>query len=209
MEQGFHASAESPLRVRVVVFDGVEELDFVAPVEVLGQAGRASGGAIETTVVTTGEPGRIRCAFGTELDVAHGWSPHGADVVVMPGGGYNRGGGSGVRKVMEDADFLAGLAAAEALPVGICTGTMALSAAGITKGRNATTHHAAKADLAAQGATVVDARVVDDGDLITGGGITSGLDVALWLVERFIGVEIAHRVESQMEYERRGTVWRR
>ena len=197
------------MRVQVVVFEGVEEQDFIAPVEVLGMAGRKSGGAVRTSLVTTGEPGRITCAYGTRLDVEHGWSPGDADVVVAPGGGYNRKDGSGVRKVMEDEDFLRRLAESEALKVGICTGAMVLSAAGLTRGRNVTTHHAAKADLAARGATVVDARVVDDGDLITGGGVTSGLDVALWLVERFVGVGVAHEVETVLEYERRGTVWRR
>jgi len=55
---------------------------------------------------------------------------------------------------------------------------------------------------------VIDARVVDDGDLITGGGITAGLEVSLWLVERFLGAKAAQRTEVVLEYERRGTVWR-
>jgi transcriptional regulator GlxA family with amidase domain len=55
---------------------------------------------------------------------------------------------------------------------------------------------------------VVDARVVDDRTLITGGGITSGLEVSLWLLERFLGAQLAQRVETILEYERRGTVWR-
>ncbi|MBP2479322.1 transcriptional regulator GlxA family with amidase domain [Crossiella equi] len=50
--------------------------------------------------------------------------------------------------------------------------------------------------------------MVDDGDLITGGGVTSGLAVALWLVERFLGPRPAHQVETMPEYERRGTGWR-
>ncbi|MBB5958431.1 transcriptional regulator GlxA family with amidase domain [Saccharothrix tamanrassetensis] len=112
-----------------------------------------------------------------------------------------------MRKVFADADFLRRPAAAPVLPVGICTGVMVLSAAEITRVRNTTTHHAAKADLAARNATVINARVVDDGELISG-GITSGPDVVLWLVERFPGVA-AHQVETVMEYERRGTVWRR
>ncbi|MFC5291090.1 DJ-1/PfpI family protein [Actinokineospora guangxiensis] len=85
---------------------------------------------------------------------------------------------------------------------------MVLSAARLTRGRNATTHSGAKADLAARGTTVIDARVVDDGDLITGAGITSGLEVALWLVERFVGAQAAQPAENVLEYERGGTVWR-
>lgn len=55
---------------------------------------------------------------------------------------------------------------------------------------------------------MVNARVVDDGDLVTCGGITSGLDAAVWLVERFLGAQFANQVETVLEYERRGTVWR-
>ncbi|MCP2163581.1 DJ-1/PfpI family protein [Goodfellowiella coeruleoviolacea] len=197
-----------PLRVQVLMFDGVEEQDFTAPVEVLGLAGRASGGAVTATLVTTGRPGTVTCAYGTRVEVATGWSPRAADVLVVPGGGYADPAGPGVRQLIADRDFLRRLAASAVLHVGICTGTMALSAAGLTRGRHATTHASAKADLAAQGATVVNARVVDDGDLVTGGGITSGLDVSLWLVERFLGAQLAQRVETVLEYERRGTVWR-
>ncbi|NUT50936.1 MAG: DJ-1/PfpI family protein [Saccharothrix sp.] len=190
------------------MFDGVEEQDFVAPVEVLGLAGRLSGGGVTTTMVTTGRPATVTCAYGTKVEVPRGWSPEAADVLVVPGGGYNDKTGPGVNRVAADQAFLRRLAAADVLRVGICTGTMVLSAAGLTRGRNATTHTGAKADLAAQGATVVNARVVDDGDLITGGGITSGLDVALWLVERYLGAKLAQRAETVLEYERRGTVWR-
>ncbi|HEX8728145.1 MAG TPA: hypothetical protein VF739_05965, partial [Ktedonobacterales bacterium] len=57
-------------------------------------------------------------------------------------------------------------------------------------------------------AEIVAARVVDDGDLISSGGVTSGLDLALWLVERYLGADRAVAIEGQIEYERRGTVWR-
>jgi transcriptional regulator GlxA family with amidase domain len=86
---------------------------------------------------------------------------------------------------------------------------MLLAAAGLTQGRHATTHHVAREALRATGAVLVDARVVDDGDLITTGGITSGLDLALWLVEREAGAALALELERHLEYERRGTVWRR
>ena len=80
---------------------------------------------------------------------------------------------------------------------------MLLAAAGITHGRSATTHHVAIDDLRASGAVIVNARVVDDGDIITAGGVTSGLDLALLIVERQAGREIADRVASEIEYERR------
>lgn len=58
------------------------------------------------------------------------------------------------------------------------------------------------------GAQVIPERVVDDGDIVTAGGITCGLDLGLWLVERFLGAEVARTLEERLEYERRGTVWR-
>lgn len=86
---------------------------------------------------------------------------------------------------------------------------MLASAAGILRGRHATTHRGAIADLRAAGAEIISARVVDDGDIITSGGVTSGFELALWLVERFFSPALAVEIEGQLEYERRGTVWRR
>ncbi|HWO61720.1 MAG TPA: DJ-1/PfpI family protein [Umezawaea sp.] len=200
------ASATGPLRVQVLMFDGVEEQDFAGPVEVLGQAANFAG--VQVTQVTTGEPGRVTARFGTRIDVPTGWSPQDADVLVVPGGGYADKTGPGVNRLIADEGFLARLAAADVLPVGVCTGVMVLSAAGLTRGRPCTTHSRAKADLAAQGGLVVDARVVDDGTLITAGGVTSGIDAALWLVERHAGAKAALRIEAVLEHERRGTVWR-
>jgi transcriptional regulator GlxA family with amidase domain len=85
---------------------------------------------------------------------------------------------------------------------------MLLSAAGLTRGRPATTHHLALAALADEGAEVIVARVVDDGDLVTSGGVTSGIDMALWLVERHFGPEAAALIARRIEHERRGDVHR-
>jgi transcriptional regulator GlxA family with amidase domain len=105
--------------------------------------------------------------------------------------------------------LVARLHAAGTIMAGVCTGAMLLAAAGLTAGRPATTHALAREELRALGAEVYDARVVDDGDLITSAGVTSGLDLALWLVERFTSPALAHAVERRLEYERRGVVWRR
>ncbi|MGO1050349.1 DJ-1/PfpI family protein [Crossiella sp. CA198] len=204
--------AAKPVRFQVLMFEGVEEQDFIAPVEVLGLAAKLSAGAIAPPLmVTTGAPGMITCTYQTRVEVPGGWSPELADVLVVPGGGYHLPPSGqprpGVRKLMRDKEFLGRLAGVRTTLAGICTGVMVLAAAGRARGRTATTHGKAKADLAAHGATVVNARVVDDGDLITGGGVTSGLDVALWLVERYAGAQVALAAEEILEYERRGTVW--
>jgi len=79
---------------------------------------------------------------------------------------------------------------------------MLLAASGLTAGRRATTHQSAIEDLRASGAEIVEDRFVDDGDLVTAGGVTSGLDLALHLVERFAGAEIAGAVAAEIEYAR-------
>jgi transcriptional regulator GlxA family with amidase domain len=93
------------------------------------------------------------------------------------------------------------IAAANArIMAGVCTGTMLLAHAGVIGGRRAGTHHSALGELAALGVEVVADRVVDDGDLVTGGGVTSEIDLALWLVERGLGAELAEQISTVIEY---------
>ncbi|MBI0297541.1 DJ-1/PfpI family protein [Streptomyces sp. PRKS01-29] len=199
-----------PLRVHIVMFDGVEELDCIAPYEVFSAAAMHDPDGVEVRYVTTGRPRRVRAAYGTEIQVTHRWAPEEADVVVVPGGGYARRDGPGIWAEIASGVLPRALADAprEGLTASsLCTGALLLSAAGLTKGRPCTTHHGAKADLKAQGGLVKDARVVDDGDLVTAAGITSGLELGLWLVRRELGADAAIGVEGMLEYEARGTVW--
>jgi len=85
---------------------------------------------------------------------------------------------------------------------GVCTGALLMAHAGLLEGRRANTHRSAQDDLRALGVTVVDERVVDDGDVITSGGVTSGIDLALWIVEREVDADIADKVAERMEYQR-------
>lgn len=91
----------------------------------------------------------------------------------------------------------------------VCGGSLVLAMAGLLEGRPATTHHRGREMLDATGAHAVHARGVDDGDFVSGAGVTSGLDLVLHLLEREIGPRIAHAVEGLFAHERRGTVWRR
>ncbi|WP_197981941.1 DJ-1/PfpI family protein [Frigoribacterium sp. CFBP 13712] len=99
------------------------------------------------------------------------------------------------------------LAAPDTLVAIICVGGLALGMAGLLEGRAAVTHTQGNNVLEATGTTVVRARVVDDGDLASAGGVTSGLDLALHLLEREFGPRIALAVEKLFGYERRGIVW--
>jgi transcriptional regulator GlxA family with amidase domain len=203
-------SSERPLRVQVVLFDGVEEQDFIGPYEVFSLAGRLSSGAVRVGYVTGGDPRTVTAAFGTEIVVANGWSPDDADLLVVPGGGFARPDGPGVRAEIAAGALPRALAAAarDGLVISsLCTGAILLAEAGLTTGRPCTTHGGAKRELAERGGVVKDARVVDDGDLVTAGGITSGLELALHLVGRELGSDLAVRIEGVLEYEARGTVW--
>jgi transcriptional regulator GlxA family with amidase domain len=84
----------------------------------------------------------------------------------------------------------------------VCTGAMALAAAGLLKGRPAVTHRSALHELRSAGAQLVEARVVDDGDIVTCGGVTSSIDLALWLVERIWGAPLSARIAEGLEYTR-------
>lgn len=201
---------DRPLRVHVVMFDGVEELDFSAPYEVFSASGYFTDREVETRYVTLDGPRTVKASYGTRLRVDHGWAPEQADVLVVPGGGYARREDPGVWAEIRRGSLPRALAAATrpGLTVSaLCTGVMLLAAAGLTAGRPCTTHHRARADLERQGGVLKNARVVDDGDLVTAGGVTSGLDLALWLVRRELGADAAVGLEEMLEYEARGTVW--
>lgn len=200
------------MRVQIVVFDGFDELDALAPLEVLRRA--AEMGADMTVALVTLAPrdDEVTAAFGLRLrpDAALDLDAP-PDLLLVPGGGWNAGGATGVRAEIARGELPAAIARLHArgtLIATVCTGALLAAAAGITAGRHVTTHAAALDALRESDAEVPAARVVDDGDLISSGGVTSGLDLALWLVERFFGPRLAVTIERRMEYERRGSVWR-
>ncbi len=202
-----------PYRVHVVMFDGVEEFDFIAPYEVFGAAGMHSPDGVDLRYVAMGGPRTtVTAAYGTRVPVDHGWSADDADLIVVPGGGYTRREGPGIWAEIDRGDLPAALADAprRGLTIAsVCTGAIVLAAAGLTEGRPCTTHHGAQDELAARGGVLTPGRVVDDGDLVTAGGITAGLELGLWLTRREFGPDAALGVETMLEYEARGTVWTR
>ncbi len=194
------------MRIAIPIFDGFDEVDAVGPFEVLSNASLAVDG-LDVAMVGAHGPGEVVAGHGLRVLCAEGLD-RGADLVIVPGGGWIEGGG--VRDEYDSGrlpDRLRELHNGGTAMASVCTGALLLARAGITDGRAATTHRAALDDLAANGADVDrDARVVDDGDLLTCGGVTSGLDLALHLVEREWGAELATRIATLMEHERRGPI---
>jgi len=194
------------MRIDIVLFDGFDELDALAPLEVL-QTAAGHAADIEATLVGAHGAGTIAADHGARLVVDRGISDD-ADVVLVPGGGWFTRGDHGAWVEVQRGELPAQIAAAHArgaVIASVCTGALLIAAAGLTEGRPATTHHDAIEDFRATGAEIVDARVVDDGDVITAGGVTSGIDLALALVERAAGREVADAVAWDLEYIRTGT----
>ena len=197
------------MKIGIVIYDGFDELDAIAPLEVLRNATTA-GAAIDAKLVALKPNARVTGSHGLVV-TPEGTLDDGFDWLIVAGGSWAARHDVGAWGEIKRGDLpraLAGRRAAGVAMASVCTGAMLLSAAGITRGRNATTHHVALDALANEGARVVAARVVDDGDLITAGGVTSGIDLALWFVERHCGGALAETIAGQMEHTRVGRVWR-
>ncbi|MGC1105727.1 MAG: DJ-1/PfpI family protein [Candidatus Acidiferrales bacterium] len=200
------------MRIDILLFPGFDELDVFGPWEVLRNLQKDLP---ELEVILAGfyGAGEVTASHGTRIlvDQKFGEGPR-PDWLVVPGGGWNGRLPQGARAEFERGKIPNAIREAHEKGTAIaavCTGAMLLAGAGLLKGRAAVTHHAAIEDLRASGARVMDARVVDDGDIVTAGGVTSGIDLALWLAERFAGKESAAKIAQLLEYERRGPIWKR
>jgi transcriptional regulator GlxA family with amidase domain len=198
------------MQIEILLFHGFDELDAIGPYEVLAGVGAATGG-LDVQLVSLGGPGLVRAGHGTRVH-SHTALSSAPDLVIIPGGGLNDGRAEGVRAELARGELPRAIAnrhAAGARVGSVCTGALLVAAAGLLDGRPAVTHHSALDELRASGATVIeDARVVDDGDVLSAGGVTAGIDLALWIVERELGPDVAAAAARELEYERAGAVWR-
>jgi len=209
-----------PLNAEVVLFDGFDLLDVVAPYEVLLHGGEVAGGALTVRLVSAEGARDVPSGAGPVLRAEAVLDPARADVIVVPGasGPVDDPLETGrdtipvllARTLDTPLPGLVGRAldGGTATVAAVCGGSLALAMAGLLVDRHAVTHHLGMPLLEATGARPVAARVVDDGNLVTAGGVTSGLDLGLYLLERHLGPRVARAVEETFAYERRGTVWR-
>jgi cyclohexyl-isocyanide hydratase len=179
------------LQIGLLLFPQVQQLDLTGPYEVFASL----PGTTMHLPARTLDP--VRTATGlilvptTTLDDCPA-----LDVLCVPGG-------IGVNAVLGDETvlgFVRRQAAGARFVTSVCTGALVLGAAGLLRGRRATTHWASHDLLAAFGAIPVHGRVVRDGNLLTGGGVTAGIDFALTLVAEIAGREAAETIQLNLEY---------
>jgi cyclohexyl-isocyanide hydratase len=180
------------LNVGLLLFPEMTQLDLTGPYEVFVSLPRTAVHLIWKTLepVTTG--GGLRMLPTTTLATC----PK-LDVICVPGG-------PGQVALMRDAEvlgFLRNQASTCRYVTSVCTGSLVLGAAGLLRGFRATSHWLSLDQLALLGATPVAERVVMDGNRITGGGVTSGIDFAIFVAAQLFGEEVAKEVQLRLEYD--------
>jgi len=180
------------MHIVFVLFDNVTQLDFTGPVQFLSRL----PGAVVHVVSKDGQPVTTDCGFSILPRSGFANCPQ-ANILCVPGG-------HGVRDAIADTaivDFVRQQAKGADYITSVCTGAFVLGAAGLLQGKKATCHWAYTQLLPLFGATHAPARVVRDGNLITAGGVTSGIDFALELIAAISGEDVAKTIQLALEYD--------
>jgi len=179
------------LQIGSLLFEGVDQIDLTGPFEVLSRLPNST----YRIYGKSGEPVRDLRGLRLTPDAALADAPQ-LDVLHVPGG-------FGQEALMEDADVLgwiAGQAAGARSVLSVCTGALLCGAAGLLKGRRATTHWASFHLLPWFGAIPVNQRVVVDGNWVFAAGVTAGIDGALRLAAELRGEDAAKAIQLYMVY---------
>ncbi len=184
------------MRVGILLFDGVEELDAVGVYEVLAKAKQLHP-QLDLAVKTTARKETITAALGLKMLAHEVRADFGdLDLLIVPGG-------PGWKDVVKDPGLLDELLAfgTEKPIASVCTGAVILKEAGLLAGRRATTHHTARDEIATV-ATVVEDRVVEDGLVTTAGGVSASIDLGLHLLRKYFDPSLADEVATRIEYHK-------
>jgi cyclohexyl-isocyanide hydratase len=179
-------------RIGMLIFPRMTQLDMTGPYEVLA---RLPDTAVEL-IARSRDPVTTDRGLQIVPTTSYADCPP-LDVIMVPGG-------PGQQDLMEDEEalgFLRKQAAGAEFVTSVCTGSLVLAAAGLLKGKRATSHWAAIENLALLGAIPVREKIVIDGNIITGAGVTSGIDFALHLAAILAGEQTAREIQLQIEYD--------
>lgn len=179
------------LRIGCLIFPRMTQLDLTGPFEVFSRVPDAQVLLLwKTLEPVEADTGLRLLPYATLRDCPP------LDIICVPGG-------PGVNALMEDEEVLAWLrdrAGTARFVSSVCTGSLVLGAAGLLRGKRATSHWGARDLLATFGATPAAGRVVRDGNVFTGGGVTAGIDFALTMVAELAGAPVAQAIQLQIEY---------
>lgn len=190
--------SDASLTIGILLFDDVEELDFVGPFEVFAGMRQATGSG--QVVLIAEQEGPVTCANGMRVLPDHGFDDAPAlDVLLVPGG-------QGTRREVSNPRLIAWIRkAGEAATwvTSVCTGALLLHEAGFARGKRVTTYWGFVEQLRARGdVEVLDGpRFVRDGQLVTSAGVSAGIDMALWLVGQLHSPGLARKVQRGIQYE--------
>ncbi|WP_175760162.1 DJ-1/PfpI family protein [Burkholderia ambifaria] len=179
------------LHIGLLVFPGVQQLDLTGPHDVLASLPDATVHLVWKSRDTVASSSGLALAPTCTFDDCPPF-----DVICVPGG-------IGINDLLLDAETIAFVqqrAATARYVTSVCTGALLLGVAGLLRGRRATTHWAFHGLLEPLGAVPVRERVVRDGNLITGGGVTAGIDFALTIAAELVGDEEAQSIQLALEY---------
>jgi cyclohexyl-isocyanide hydratase len=184
--------ATTPFRVGFLVFPRITQLDLTGPYEVFAQMPGAELLLVwKSREPVSGSGGLVLTPSATYADCPQ------LDLICVPGG-------SGMNALLTDGetlDFIRTQAKGARYVTSVCTGALVLGAAGLLRGKRAATHWTAMEFLKSFGAIPTPERVVIDGNLITAGGVTAGIDFALRVVAEISGEALARAIQLSMEYD--------
>jgi transcriptional regulator GlxA family with amidase domain len=193
--------AFQPQRVAIFIFDDVEVLDFCGPLEVFGVTQTEDGSSPfeVVTVAATLDPVMARNQLSVNPQYSIANCPP-VDLLLIPGG-------AGTRALLHQPDIIEWIrsqAASVDYLLSVCTGALLLAQAGLLAGLAATTHHTTfdlLRRLAPQAEVRMGDRIVDNGAIVLSGGISAGIDMALYMVSRLCGASVAIATATEMEYD--------
>lgn len=180
------------IKVGFLIFDNMQLLDFAAPFDEFSSVAELDVALIGKTLKPVTTTSGLRITPTRDINTLHP-----LDVLCVPGG-------SGINQLIDDEsvlDFIRQQAKSVRYLTSVCTGALVLGASGLLKGRKATTHWSAMAYLKDFGAIPVKNRVVVDGNIVTAGGVSAGMDFGLTMIAELLGEKIAKTVQLQMQYD--------
>lgn len=184
------------INIGILIFEKVEELDFTGPFEVLSYVNKIKPESTNVYLISDGKQiieGYNGLRFFSDYTINN--CPY-LDVLVIPGG-------QGRKLAMKNErilSFIKNRYVQLKYLCAVCTGAFIIASAGLLKGKSATTYHTAFDELSKMGVVVKKSKVVKDDKIITGAGVSSGIDLGLYILKELFGGTIAQQVSEKIEY---------